>query len=88
VAVLRELREETGLTGSVTRRLWTLDHDGRVAHYFLVVAAPGVLVLGGPEAVRQSDDNTYRPHWLPISQLGENNLQPEELRPLLSGLAR
>jgi 8-oxo-dGTP diphosphatase len=87
VAVLRELREETGLTGAVTRRLWTLEHDDRVAHYFLLETEPGDPVLGGPEALRQSDVNSYRPQWLLIDQLSSNNLQPEVLRRMLVGLA-
>ena len=87
VAVLRELREETGLTGTVTRKLSTLEHDGRVAHYFLLETEPGDLVLGGPEALRQSDENSYRPEWLPLDRLEEENVQPEVLRDLLTGLA-
>jgi 8-oxo-dGTP pyrophosphatase MutT (NUDIX family)/peptidase E len=87
VAVLRELREETGLTGSVNRKLWTLEHDDRVAHYFLVETEPGDPVLGGPEALRQSDDNSYRPQWIPIDRLEEDNLQPEVLPRMLVDLA-
>src|SRR6478672_608849 len=54
VAVLRELAEETGLTGTVLRSLWTVEHDDRRAHYFLVEVESGRLRLGGPEALAQS----------------------------------
>lgn len=86
VAVLRELAEETGLSGTVERHLWTLDHDDRRAHYFLVAVEPGPLVLGGPEASRQSSADTHTPRWLPISRLDAEVLQPSSVRDLVRGV--
>ena len=44
-AALRELLEETGLPGEVLRHLWTLDHDGRLADYFLVAVPVAPMVI-------------------------------------------
>jgi 8-oxo-dGTP pyrophosphatase MutT (NUDIX family) len=82
-ASVRELMEETGLTGVVDRHLWTLEHPDRVAHYFLVVVDPGPTVVGGPESLRQSENNRYTPEWITLDDLDMENLQPQPLRELL-----
>ena len=87
-ASLRELREETGLSGAVQRHLWTIEHADRVAHYFLVQVEPGPLVLGGPEATSQSERNRYTPAWIPVGKIDEHNLQPESVRELLHSIDR
>lgn len=83
VAVVRELAEETGLGGTVQRHLWTIEHDDRRAHYFLLDVEPGPLTLGGPEASAQSVSNSYAPQWLQLTQLEAEDLQPESVRDLL-----
>lgn len=80
VTVLRELTEETGLTGTVLRPLWTVEHNDRRAHYFLVEVEPGRLRLGGPEALAQSTTNVYVPKWLPLHLLEAEDLQPASMR--------
>lgn len=87
-ATLRELREETGLTGTMQRHLWTIEHADRVAHYFLVQVEPGPMVLGGPEATSQSERNRYTPAWIPVGTIDEHNLQPESVRELLHSIDR
>ena len=87
-ASLRELREETGLTGAVERHLWTFEHADRVAHYFLVGVEPGPMVLGGPEATSQSLDNRYAPDWVRLAEIDEHDLRPTELREHLRRLSR
>jgi 8-oxo-dGTP pyrophosphatase MutT (NUDIX family) len=82
-ASVRELSEETGLTGVVDRHLWTIEHPDRVAHYFLVKVDPGPMAVGGPEASRQSVDNRYTLEWIALNDLDVENLQPEPLRELL-----
>ena len=79
-AVLRELGEETGLTGTVLRPLWTVEHDDRRAHYFLVAVDPGPLDLGGPEASVQSRTNVHAPTWLSLDLLDAEQLQPASMR--------
>jgi 8-oxo-dGTP pyrophosphatase MutT (NUDIX family) len=82
-AVLRELAEETGLTGTVSRHLGAIEHPDRLAHYFLVTVEPGPMKLGGPEASHQSETNHYAPDWLPLNRLDSANLQPESVRELV-----
>ena len=85
-AALRELMEETGLEGTVDHHLWTIEHLDRVAHYYLVVANSGPLVLGGPESLAQSEQNRYTPEWIPLDDLDAEDLQPQEVRDLLREL--
>ena len=79
---LRELGEETGLTGRVVRPLGTVEHADRRAHYLLVeVADPKApLRLGGPEASRQGPADRHRPAWVDLARLDELVLRPAELR--------
>lgn len=86
-AALRELQEETGLVGRISRKLWTLQHADRTAHYYLTTAdTTDTMRVGGPELVSMSSDNTYEPAWIPMSELESTNLQPVEIRPLLEAL--
>lgn len=82
-ASVRELMEETGLAGVIDRHLWTIEHSDRVAHYFLMDVDPGSMVVGGPEAFSQSQDNRYTPGWIARKDLDEENLQPHTIRELL-----
>jgi 8-oxo-dGTP pyrophosphatase MutT (NUDIX family) len=82
-AVLRELAEETGLSGVVVRELWTLEHRDRRAHYFLVAAPHGPMAVAGPEALRQDASNSYTPDWVSLDELDAVDLQPAEVRHLL-----
>lgn len=84
---LRELREETGLHGSVLRHLWTLEHEDRVADYFLVAVFLSPMVVSGPEYRRQSPENSYEPGWIRLADLDAENLQPDTVRPLVRLLA-
>lgn len=86
-AALRELHEETGLSGEVLRHLWTVEHADRVADYFLVAVRVAQMVVSGPESQRQSLENTYDPCWIPLADLDVENLQPDTLRPLIRDLA-
>jgi hypothetical protein len=54
-----------------------------VAHYFLVNVDPGPMVVGGPEAFSQSEDNRYAPEWIRLHDLDAENLQPHPIRELL-----
>lgn len=85
-AVVRELREETGLEGVVDRHLWTTAHEDRTAHYFVMSVEAGPLTVGGTEALAASGQNRYMPYWLPVDQLAAENLKPETLHRLLSRL--
>jgi 8-oxo-dGTP diphosphatase len=86
-AVLRELAEETGLTGVLVRRLGAVEHADRTAHYFLVGVEPGPLVLGGPEARAASAVNRYAPGWLPLADLDAEPLVPAGVRAIIRAAA-
>ena len=86
-AALRELAEETGLSGEVERPLWSLEHADRRAHYFLVVVPMSPMAMVGPELRRISTENAYEPCWIRISDLDLENLQPESIRDLVRDLA-
>ena len=87
VAALRELGEETGLVGRISRELWTLQHADRTAHYYLTtVDTTGTMRLDGPELASASPDNSYEPAWVSLSELDSMNLQPVVIWPLLEAL--
>ncbi|MFF3992046.1 NUDIX domain-containing protein [Streptomyces cyaneofuscatus] len=72
-AAVRELREETGLHGSVGREVARVWKEGRHEHYFLM-AAEGH--LGAPETL-----DTYggAPVWIPVAELPTTPLWPRRL---------
>lgn len=86
-AALRELAEETGLSGEVVRPLWSLEHADRQAHYFLVAVPMSPMAMVGPELRRISTENTYEPCWIRVSDLDLENLQPASIRDLVRDLA-
>ena len=76
-ACLRELREETGLEGVVTRLLPVPIDLAAPAVYFAVAVESRMLRLGEPEASRSSVANVYRPCWVPLDGLSGRDVVPE-----------
>ncbi|MFE2431249.1 NUDIX domain-containing protein [Streptomyces sp. NPDC059373] len=62
-AALRELNEETALVARIDRLLWTGQHNGRPASYFLMTDVTGTPVLSGPEAHEHGPDNSFELMW-------------------------
>jgi 8-oxo-dGTP pyrophosphatase MutT (NUDIX family) len=85
-AALRELNEETTLTGEVDRLLWTGDHHGRQASYFLMKDVVGEPVLSGPEVEAHCPANSYEPAWASAEDLVAWGLQPEGVRDRVAAL--
>lgn len=82
-AAVREALEETGLEIHLERKLWTHLWGEQLEHYFLVTQFRGELNLGGPERLRQADDNIYRLVWLPLVQLPETPLIPDTVKAMI-----
>lgn len=82
-AAVRELAEETGLSGQVARHLVSIDHPDRTAHYFLMDVVPGPMRVGGPEAEAASPWNHHSPEWIPLSALDREPLVPEDARAVI-----
>ncbi|MER8196187.1 NUDIX domain-containing protein [Streptomyces microflavus] len=72
-AAVRELREETGLFGSVGREVARVWKGGRYEHYFLMTAEGRI---GPPETL-----DTYggTPVWIPVAELPATPLWPRRL---------
>ena len=87
-AVLRELFEETTLTARVQRQLWRAWHRDREATYFLMTDVRGVPTLSGEEARAHGPENRYGLRWAGADELATMNLQPAEIRELVTWLLR
>ncbi|WP_344107321.1 NUDIX domain-containing protein [Kribbella alba] len=85
-AALRELNEETTLTGRIDRLLWTGKHNGRPASYFLVTEVIGTPVLSGDEADAQSPENISELMWVGADEFDELGLYPADVRSPLTEL--
>ena len=84
VAALRELVEETTLTGKIDRLLWTGSHNGRPAYYFLVTGVSGVPELSGDEAAEHCATNHFTLRWVDATDL--EDIYPAELYQQLTRL--
>jgi ADP-ribose pyrophosphatase YjhB (NUDIX family) len=87
-AVLRELAEETTLTATIDRPLWTGRHNRRPAYYFLMTHVEGTAQLSGPEAAEHSERNSFELVWASPADLGKLGLHPPELKAQLTDLIR
>lgn len=85
-AALRELHEETTLTAVVDRLLWSGDHGGRPASYFLMKDVSGEPVLSGSEAEAHCPTNSFEPLWATVDDLSSLDLKPEGIRDRVAGL--
>ncbi|WP_326763587.1 NUDIX domain-containing protein [Streptomyces sp. NBC_01591] len=72
-AVIRELREETGLGGSVVREVARVWKDSRREHYFLVHAE------GEIGARAELDNHGGTPTWIPVDRLPTTPVWPRRL---------
>ena len=84
-AVVRELREECSLDGTVTELLLEGDHGGRPAFYYRVTGVEGEPALGGDEASEQDESNQFHPMWASPKDLELMGLLPDGLTELVVG---
>ncbi|MEV0227953.1 NUDIX domain-containing protein [Nonomuraea sp. NPDC050786] len=87
-AAVRELHEETTLTGKIDRLLFAGSHNGRPAFYFLMRDVNGVPSLSGEEAVEHGPDNSFELRWATTVEFEQLNLYPADVRGPLAELLR
>ncbi|MGW4958616.1 NUDIX hydrolase [Nonomuraea sp. NPDC004186] len=87
-AAVRELHEETTLTGKIDRLLFTSSHNGRPAFYFLMRDVNGVPSLSGEEALEHGPDNSFELRWATAAEFEQLNLYPADVRGPLAELLR
>jgi 8-oxo-dGTP pyrophosphatase MutT (NUDIX family) len=83
-AVVREMKEETGLRVAVRRKLGNVWFQGNRQEYFLVESLDGDFGTGtGEEYVNPLPDHpqvgTYHPLWMPLSELLNHPVMPVEI---------
>ena len=83
-AAIRELNEETTLTATAARLLWTGTHNGRPAYYFLATDVSGVPRLSGDEAVEHCPTNHFELRWVDAEDL--DDIYPADLQSRLTKL--
>lgn len=83
---IRELSEETTLRAGIEKLLWTREDGGRSASYFLMRDVVGTPTLAGEEAERHTSENFYEPVWAAVAEFDPFNLQPFDIRDLLTDL--
>ncbi len=76
-AATRELKEETSLDVVLGEKIGELEEDGNRQYFYIARSWNGTPMLGGPEAERNSPDNSYRLEWIPCEKLGEINLRDD-----------
>jgi ADP-ribose pyrophosphatase YjhB (NUDIX family) len=87
-AAARELAEETSLTATGSRLLWTGTHNGRPATYHLMAGVTGEPVLSGPEAVDNGPRNSFELVWSTPDRFDDLGLHPSDVRAPLASLVR
>ncbi|HZX05470.1 NUDIX domain-containing protein [Kribbella sp.] len=87
-AALRELAEETTLSGAIDQLLWTGSHNGRPAYYFRIKGVTGVPELSGDEAAVNSPTNHFELRWADTVDLQSFGIYPRDLLPKLRQLTQ
>ena len=89
-AVVRELREEAGITAAVVKRLGELPLPDIGQHMHLLQCSVGE---AGQSAVwqeghKQTDANFYELAWVPVQELGSLPLRPKQAAPFVTHIDR
>ncbi|HTY44129.1 MAG TPA: NUDIX domain-containing protein, partial [Patescibacteria group bacterium] len=78
-ALLREIKEETGLNAEIDKKLWVFKNpiDKSKNHFFLVTKFMGRLHLGGPELKRSTKNNRYTLEWHDLKDIFKLPILPK-----------
>jgi ADP-ribose pyrophosphatase YjhB (NUDIX family) len=79
-AVVREVFEETGYASEIGKELWRHKGVKGKEKFYLMKNITGLEELGGPEAERNSPENYYELKWVPLVDLKDTRLLPEEIK--------
>jgi 8-oxo-dGTP diphosphatase len=77
---IREIKEELNLNVTLSCKLWEYKNWGRMEHYYLASSFSGEIKLGFPELGKLSPQNVYRPEWVPLANLADIPLLPQEIK--------
>ena len=82
--VVREMKEETGLLVIVIKLIAEVWYKGNQQFYFLARAEDGIFGTGdGEEYTNPRPDDldvgTYRPLWMPVSEIRSKPVLPQEI---------
>lgn len=82
-AAVREAKEETNLDIDLGGLFWEDITDTRHDYYFISKSHHGNLKLGGPEATRNNENDSYQPEWVSLERLKEITLYPTKVSQLI-----
>lgn len=85
-AMIREIKEETNLDAKINKKLLEYDNenDKRKHCLFLITEFSGNLKLGGPEALKNSKQNSYILEWHNLDRISELQLFPQIVKEKLN----
>lgn len=89
-AAIREMQEETGLSVKVLQKIADVHFNGNLQPYFLVERVSGNFGTGTGDEFGEYDPmhGTYRPIWMSVSEILNNNVLPRELAEIVYRAAR
>ena len=79
-AVIREMKEETGIDCTIEKALWQLTNNGQLEHYFLVNPAHKHTALSNDEFAKRPKDDSAALEWVSLYELRYANFVPEEAK--------
>lgn len=86
-ALLREIKEETGLNAEIERKLWVLENpaDKSKHHFFLITKIAGKLRLGKEEIMKTTDKNKFVLEWHDLKEMPSLRILPETAKKKIIG---
>lgn len=72
--VIREVKEELSIDISILGYLGQVEDDKSITHFFHCQRVKGIPILGGPEKLRNSDENHYEVRYLKLDDLHKENI--------------
>jgi len=79
--VLREIKEETNLDIEIIK-WWEIveEYNKNRVYLFKAISFKGDIKLGGPELEKMSESNHYALKWVPIANIKNMTVFPEEVK--------